>query len=552
MIPKSRFQIRNWPFFQLFTSRSQLKTSSSSRSWLSIPRFLIPDSRLGLLRAIPILLATLLLTLTVPLHASTPGFDTLVNYDTAWTYVYDGGKYSDGTNTYDDFFDVKALPDGGYACVGASGDTTTTIGQLVLLKLNAVGKLVWKKLYKYKYNQYARSIVVAKNGDFIIGGMRYSEPFIFRTDSIGNIKWSTWVYDSVNNRQSLLTRAMATVNCVRETSRGTIICAAGDYFTDASYMYGSTNDNYAVYLEFDAEGKILKGNQWNNLAGYNVGAFDIEETQGGDYLLSGNQTVLDLDTSGHIKWNNAYTFSLNGVGSEVNNISRCKIIKGNIPVVAGQAYEGNCWTNFKKLFYDAWWSPVDYADGGNTTWDTAGYQGGDDQLNDFTQLSNGNLVFVGKRNSSNAQTSGIWVYVTPVTGSHILWENVIAGSLYAGEPLSVCATPDSGFTVVGKIGGNAFASHFIPKAPSAIVSRRNFQAKSINSINVHVSGAKIVVSGNFSTGEVSLFDITGRRIATQTGNKEIAFDISKLARGTYFVRFKRGSDTHSMNVFYER
>jgi len=27
-----------------------------------------------------------------PLHAATPGFDTLVNYDTAWTNVYDGGE----------------------------------------------------------------------------------------------------------------------------------------------------------------------------------------------------------------------------------------------------------------------------------------------------------------------------------------------------------------------------------------------------------------------------------------------------------------------------
>lgn len=59
--------------------------------WFLIPRFLIPDSRFGLLRAISPLLALLTVAIITPLHAATPGFDTLVNYDTAWTNVYDGG-----------------------------------------------------------------------------------------------------------------------------------------------------------------------------------------------------------------------------------------------------------------------------------------------------------------------------------------------------------------------------------------------------------------------------------------------------------------------------
>jgi hypothetical protein len=38
---------------------------------------------------------------------------TTVNYDTAWTFVYDGGKDSAGGNVYNDkFFDAKVLPNG--------------------------------------------------------------------------------------------------------------------------------------------------------------------------------------------------------------------------------------------------------------------------------------------------------------------------------------------------------------------------------------------------------------------------------------------------------
>jgi hypothetical protein len=60
----------------------------------------------------------------------------------------------------------------------------------------------------------------------------------------------------VNSRQTLLTRG-ATINSVRETKRGTIICAGGDYFTDANYIFGNINYDYAAVLKFDSTGKII-------------------------------------------------------------------------------------------------------------------------------------------------------------------------------------------------------------------------------------------------------------------------------------------------------
>lgn len=160
--------------------------------------------------------------------------------------MYDGGS------NVDVLYALKVLPNGTSVCVGESADTSTGNANTVLIKLDASGHVLQKKLFTtnnqqvYRYNtQYARSIAIAKNGDFIIGGVRDISPYIMRTDSFGNIKWATWLYDSVNNRNYLLSRG-ATINSVKETSRGTIICAAGDYFTDASYMYGSTNNDYAV------------------------------------------------------------------------------------------------------------------------------------------------------------------------------------------------------------------------------------------------------------------------------------------------------------------
>ena len=60
------------------------------------------------------LLKTLLVPLSMGLLSLCPATASAqVNYDTAWTFVYDGGKYSDSSGIGDDFHDVKPLPDGG-------------------------------------------------------------------------------------------------------------------------------------------------------------------------------------------------------------------------------------------------------------------------------------------------------------------------------------------------------------------------------------------------------------------------------------------------------
>jgi hypothetical protein len=63
-----------------------------------------------------ILSAILMVISATPSTAATPGFDTLVNYDTSWTYVYDGGKSKTGLAISDIFYDVKCLTNGVCVC----------------------------------------------------------------------------------------------------------------------------------------------------------------------------------------------------------------------------------------------------------------------------------------------------------------------------------------------------------------------------------------------------------------------------------------------------
>jgi hypothetical protein len=479
--------------------------------------------------------------------AAIPGFDTLVNYDTTWTFVYDGGRSVTGLKLaiYDVFYDVKCLPNGVCVCVGESGDTTSNLGQTILMKLDASGKMLLKRLYPADNNeQYAHSLVIAKNGDFIIGGVRNIGPYVMRTDSAGNLKWATWYYDSVGDKSLL--QGKGTINCIRETSSGRIICAAGDPYP---FNNNQPYSNYAAYLEFDSMGTMKRHREWSNVAGYRIGGFDIEETKGGEYLFSGNQAVFYLDTSSVPEWQANYTFQLTGVGSEVNNINRAKVLRDNTPVVMGQAYEGNCWTNYQKLYYDAWWSPIQYQSGLNVTWDTAGYQGGDDAVYDFTQLNDGNLVFVGIK----AYLQGIhtiWVFVTDSTGKKMLWEDQVGISTSGATPLSVCPTPDDGFTVVGASnnnGGDAFAVHFVPKPASAIIFRHAVLPSNSNVENIAISERKVIFSftgdGN-SAARLTIVNATGvtvallARTSIQCGKNTLVWDCSRVPQGFYLYQLK--------------
>jgi hypothetical protein len=499
--------------------------------------------------------------------ASTPGKDTLVNYDTAWTYVLDGGKTKLGSPIADALFDVKYLANGVCVCVGQSGDTSTTTNQIICIKINGVGKPIWSKLLKYKESQAAHAIAIRKNGDFIIGGHRVGGPLLMKTDSLGNVKWTTWYMDSVLLRPYL--NGNCVINYLKETSRGIIICAAGDEYPNNN---GLTMHNYAALLQFDSLGRspYIPGEacyvtEFKGETGYNINGFCIDETSGKNYVLAGNQNVYYTDTIGNPIWRKAYTFWLDGVGTVTNNVYRAKVLRDNTLMVAGQAYEGNCWKTYQHLYYDAWWTPVDYASGSNKTKDTTGLQGGDDILYDFNQLKNGNLVFIGTRHNVTTDIGGIWVFVTDSTGKKYLWgkqQQVVykndAANGRSATGYSVCATDDGGFTVVGDLNlddssgrRNGLVAHFVPKPLSTVLSQSLKMQIPFKNVTIRQLATKLVVQTNMSIGngyEASLFDISGKRIFKQKGMKTVTFDMAGLSKGTYIVRMKSGERAESGKV----
>jgi hypothetical protein len=431
---------------------------------------------------------------------------------------------------------------------------------ILLIKLSPEGKIVLKKLYRFEEGGGGNSIIIAKNGDLIIGGYRYNDPMLMRTDSVGNIKWSSWYYDSLKNKRIFLQGA--TINSLRETSRGRIICAIGETFPGKA---GDPLDNYAAYLEFDSLGTMTNWGQWWEEVGYKISGFSIEEMSANRFIIAGNQAVIGIDTAGTKVWQASYGFMLDGVGSVTNNVTRVKKLRDGTLMVIGQAYEGNCWTNYQRLSYDAWWSPISTA-GENSAWDTAGRQGGDDKLYDFTQLNDGKLVFVGKR-SSTTDAGGMWTFVTDFSGKNTLWEKmtrIMYGTEKYGTavtPLSVCATPDGGFTVVGPYncnqdngGPNAFAAHFIPVPPVATASPRLPEVSKIHCTLTNTTATFTFPCHPASPVELSIFNAAGKLVHRRSsvggiaGSSKVVVDASRWARGVYFYHAATGGQMFSGSV----
>jgi hypothetical protein len=85
----------------------------------------------------------------------------------------------------------------------------------------------------------------------------------------------------------------------------------------------------------------------------------------------------------------------------------------------------------------------------------------------------------------------------------------------------------------------------------AVISGPNHNTSFSSGITVHTLGARIYVSGArslLSSSTLSLFDITGKRVALQPNQEACSFDIARLPTGVYFVRLESAKGIQTAKV----
>jgi hypothetical protein len=473
-----------------------------------------------------------------------------VTYDTAWTFVYDGGKSKDGDPIPDNFRDVKVLPNGIAVCAGETRDTNR-VPNALLMELSPAGKPVQKKLLWLQGGIGAAAIEVSAKGGFLVGGQRFGAPLLMRLDAGLSIKSSAWYYDSIANKDLLARRA--SINSILETQDGRIVTAAGDAFPDNR---GQALNNYAAYLEFDTAGAQARVNEWLDNAGYELGGWSIALGESQGYLLAGNQALYILDTTGNLRTRNRFSFSLTGVGTVANNVSRVHKLRDGSRMVAGQAYEEDCWTRYQRLYYDAWWSPLS-ASGKDDSRYVAGVSGANDRIFDFAQLADGRIAFVGAKGT--AVDSGIWVFVTDSTGKTVEWQRqynlpgLDQGSARSNiQPFAIAAAPDGGFIVAAEEGAkdqnnNACAFKFVAKPTTSSFSLSPAAAP----LFFRRDGKLVFTLAGRQTAEAELrfFDLRGEpagswRGSSRGGRIEFAIESSRREHGAFLWQLRAGSEVY--------
>ena len=161
-----------------------------------------------------------------------------------WHQVFGG---SDGDWGYS----LTKAGNGNSIIVGRSMSYSGGDADILMLKVNSQGELIWRKTFGGSDDEWGRDVIMASNGDFIIAGSTSSsgygadDAWIIRTSSSGNIIWS----------ETFGTSRTEVAYSIAETESGNLVFAGKKMSTD--------NENYNFWLSGISEnGTSLWSKTW--------------------------------------------------------------------------------------------------------------------------------------------------------------------------------------------------------------------------------------------------------------------------------------------------
>ncbi|MBK6914157.1 MAG: T9SS type A sorting domain-containing protein [Ignavibacteriales bacterium] len=228
------------------------------------------------------------------------GFDVWLiktdsNGDTLWTKTY-GGVSSDFG------YSLKQADDGGYIIGGAAPSLITGGLDLLLIRTDSLGELLWLKTYDELNTDYGWSINITKDGGIIICGEQNAFPqtpdgMVIKTDSMGEVEWQkTFGTTNVDHFYGVQ----------QTTDSGYIICGAVGVGIFKGWL-----------LKLDTNGDTL----WTRIYGGELSGWfqSILETEDGGFILTGLLSTADpenpdlwllkTDSAGNVEWSKTYDYN---------------------------------------------------------------------------------------------------------------------------------------------------------------------------------------------------------------------------------------------------
>jgi putative intracellular protease/amidase len=209
-----------------------------------------------------------------------------------WSQTYGGSGYEYG-------YAACQTGDGGYLLTGSTTSEGAGLNDLIIMKTDASGHMVWSKTYGGVADDMGRSVCRAADGRYIVCGY---------TDSYGAGESDVWVIKIDGNGEAVWTKTYGGNRAdvgwdVTVTDDGGLVIGGATF---------STSNNMDFYLiKTDAAGN----EQWSETYG-NADAFPFDwgnsvcQTSDGGYLITGdaniatplNMMVVKTDPAGNEIW----------------------------------------------------------------------------------------------------------------------------------------------------------------------------------------------------------------------------------------------------------
>ena len=283
---------------------------------------------------------------------------------------------------------IQQTIDGGYILAGNASSNDGDVsgnhggGDVWVVKLDSIGNIQWQKCLGGSLLDNAYSVQQTTDGDYIllgwansndgdvIGSLGLGDFWVLKLDSAGVILWQKCLGGTIYDIPSYL----------EITADGGFIISGQTYSNDGD-VSGNHGSSDAWVVKLDNIGTI----QWQKCLGgtYDEIAYSIQQTNDGEYIVSGVTSSNDGDVSGN---------------------------------------HGNG---------DAWLVKLDSA--GNIQWQKCLGGSSGDEARSVQQTTNGDYILIGTTTSDDGDVSGnhgysdVWVVKLDSVGA-IQWQKCIGGT----------------------------------------------------------------------------------------------------------------------------
>jgi hypothetical protein len=309
-----------------------------------------------------------------------------------WQKSY-GGAMGDGAAS------IRQTPDGGYIVAGYTWSFGAGSYDAWLLKLDGVGNVVWQRTYGTTGLDGIYDVKTTPDNGYIVagsadwGGSGSSDAWVMKLDSAGNIVWQKLYGGS----------GVDEVESIEMTADGGYIAAG----STSSFGAGTFD---AWVLKLDASGSVVWQKTYGG--GREDYANSVRPTIDGGYIVAGTTNspeiglgagwVFKLDASGNVVWAKTYR----GSGY---------IRLGQLPPGGGYILAGSIQFGIEGQYHGL---VLRLDANGNIVWQDAYGSTDYDMLFTVEPTSDGGYIAAGGSNSSGPGTSDAWVMKLNAQGSN--------------------------------------------------------------------------------------------------------------------------------------